>query len=60
MAGSGLGARRRRAGIGWQPDVTAADRCWVEADAGGGAEAGLGAARDRVGGSQINSKENAL
>lgn len=34
-AGSGLGARCRRAGIGWQPDVTAANRCWVEADAGG-------------------------
>lgn len=34
VAGGGLGARCRWAGIGWQPDVTAADRCWVEADAG--------------------------
>lgn len=28
-------ARCRGTGIGWQPDVTAANRCWVEADAGG-------------------------
>ena len=51
-AGGGLGATRdrarcRRAGIGWQSNVTAANRCWVEADAGG-AEAGLGVARDRT------------
>ena len=47
----GLGARCRRLGIGWQPDVTAADRCWVEADAGGGRGwSGSGTSRDRVGG----------
>ena len=60
-AGGGLGARCRRAGIGWQPDVTAADRCRVEADAGGcRGWARSGTSRDRVGGNQITSKESAL
>lgn len=58
VRGGGAGRDAGGLGIGWQPDVTAADRCW----------AGSGTSRDRVGGSQItgagggkiNSKESAL
>ena len=69
-AGGGLGARCLRTGIGWQRDVTAADRCWRVPRLGwqwagempAGAGAGLAAEPPGigVGGSQINSKENAL
>ena len=77
LQGSRLGWRRARSEMPAEAEAgLAADRCWVEADAGGGAEAGLGArcrrrprlgpgrdADDQITGAgreQINSKESAL